>query len=187
MRKLLFLLLLRLSPPPQRNQPFSLRPPPSTAQSPPAIPPSGSSAYHPASPSAGRHYRRASQRTVLSLNTAGPASYRDHHILDLDLDEEAGEPDDPEEDFTSDSASSISASSIIDLPPALSPSRILPPTSLSLDRGLNLAALDGSPIIGPLVRRTRSAKSLGRRILSGMSGQVERGEEEGYGTFEASS
>jgi hypothetical protein len=62
-------------------------------------------------------------------------------------------------------ASSISESSIIDLPPPLRPNRIIPP-SLSMNNGISLAAaaaaIDNSPVLGPLVRRSRSARFLGR-------------------------
>jgi hypothetical protein len=82
-----------------------------------------------------------------------------------DEEEHEEEEDEEEEDvdFSDyDSFSSISDSSIIDLPPPLSPNRIIPPTSLSIPRALNLAALDNSPVLGPLVRRSRSARFLAR-------------------------
>lgn len=77
------------------------------------------------------------------------------------------------DDFTD--TSSISESSIIDLPPPMSPSRIVPPAHLSVNRGLDI--LDQTPVLGAVVRRTRSARFLGR--------SPSRNEEdrEGYGTF----
>jgi hypothetical protein len=96
--------------------------------------------------------------------------------------------DDDEIDDFDDSISSISESSIIDLPPPLEPNRLLPP-SVSLNSGLSLAALDSSPVIGPLIRRTRSARFTSIRILSRSgSGQAngmgrERELSDGYGTF----
>jgi hypothetical protein len=96
------------------------------------------------------------------------------------------------DDSASISESSISESSIIDLPPALEPNRLLPP-SVSLGTGLSLAALDleSSPVIGPLVRRTRSARfdtirNLGRSASTAGGAGASAGEREtstGYGTF----
>ena len=105
------------------------------------------------------------------------ASYRDGNTFNLDDGTSASEHEDPD---VSDSASSISASSIIDLPPELSPSRIVPPKSLSMNGGLNLAALDNTSVIGPLVRRTRSARFLGRRFSGREAGRTVQ---DGYGTF----
>jgi hypothetical protein len=87
--------------------------------------------------------------------------------LDHDVDLEYGD------DFSD--TSSISESSIIDLPPPLSPSRIVPPVNLSVNRGLDI--LDQTPVFGAVVRRTRSARFLGRSLS--------RNEEDrdGYGTF----
>ncbi len=54
-----------------------------------------------------------------------------------------------------------------------------------MNAGLNLDALDRAPVLGPLVRRTRSARFL-RMPLTGTIGGAEierRGDEEGYGTF----
>ncbi|ORY34054.1 hypothetical protein BCR39DRAFT_518285 [Naematelia encephala] len=110
---------------------------------------------------------------------------------------------DPEMGFTDpedDDVSSVSDSSIIDLPPPLSPSRIVPPHSLSMNGGLNLAALDDTPVVGHLVRRTRSARFLGRSWGSrvgpedddddqgegeelGRTAQNRGTREEDYGTF----
>jgi hypothetical protein len=95
---------------------------------------------------------------------------------------------DLEADETSSLASSISSSSIIDLPPPLDPSRIIPP-SLSINTSLSRmgAAIDSSPIVGPLVRRSRSTRFLGGGRSWG--DRSENGEEErqrtvsGYGTF----
>lgn len=84
------------------------------------------------------------------------------------------------------SISTISDSSIIDLPPPLEPNRLIPP-SVSLNTGLSLAALDQSPVIGPLVRRTRSARFMNIGGLSrgstGEAGEREREASNGYGTF----
>jgi hypothetical protein len=104
----------------------------------------------------------------------------------------ANEGSDQEADFEFDdsrSISTISDSSIIDLPPPLEPNRLIPP-SVSLNTGLSLAALDQSPVIGPLVRRTRSARfmnigGLGRGPTgeAGEAGEREREASNGYGTF----
>lgn len=108
-------------------------------------------------------------------------------------------------DYDCDSASSISESSIIDLPPPLEPHQILPP---SLSIRSNLAhALDSSPLLGPIARRSRSMQMLARSFGSVMQGEVAdeamrrmRGEQQegietrppvgsrttsGYGTFDA--
>ena len=95
-----------------------------------------------------------------------------------------------ESDFDEESdSSSISSSSIIDLPPPLSPSRITTPASLSVNRGIDIVsnALDNSPVLGPIVRRTRSARLLGQSWASRMTdngsndGNGNGGNE--YGTF----
>lgn len=92
-----------------------------------------------------------------------------------------------DEDDDADSASSVSESSIIDLPPPLQPSRIVTP-SLSMNGGLSSLS-DRSPILRPLVRRSRSARFLGRSWGSrGPSGEVSddgdaEARAEGYGTF----
>lgn len=91
-----------------------------------------------------------------------------------DYDDEDDEEDEDEwnddqvecDSSTSSPTSSISASSIIDLPPPLQPSRIIP--SMSFNRGLSstttnaVSALESSPVFGPLLRRTRSARFLSR-------------------------
>jgi hypothetical protein len=87
--------------------------------------------------------------------------------LDHDVDLEYGD------DFSD--TSSISESSIIDLPPPLSPSRIVPPVNLSVNRGLDI--LDQTPVFGAVVRRTRSARFLGRSLSRNEEDRV------GYGTF----
>jgi hypothetical protein len=91
------------------------------------------------------------------------------------------------EDSASVSESEISESSIIDLPPALEPHR------LTLGPSVSLAALDleSSPVIGPLIRRTRSARfttvrNLGKTAASNAAaGDVEDadGQRASYGTF----
>lgn len=103
---------------------------------------------------------------------------------DTDPDVEANSGLLGEEDGFSDS-SSISESSIIDLPLPRSPNRIAPPTSVSVNRGLNvLAAIEDLPIaetVGAVVRRTRSARFLGGRSWGSAHG--EEGRIGGYGTF----
>ena len=126
-----------------------------------------------------------------------------YHDRNQDQDENERLPDnandiDIENEFNdfdnSDSCSSISDSSIIDLPPPLEPNRLqLLPPSVSLNSGLSLAALDSSPVIGPLIRRTRSARFTSIRILSrsgtlsglGPGSERDRDRElsDGYGTF----
>jgi hypothetical protein len=92
------------------------------------------------------------------------------------------------DDSGSVSESEISESSIIDLPPPLEPHR------LTLGPSVSLAALDleSSPVIGPLIRRTRSArfstvKNLGRSAAPAEAeAEAEEGQGEGstgYGTF----
>lgn len=89
------------------------------------------------------------------------------------------------DDSGSVSESEISESSIIDLPPALEPHR------LTLAPSVSLAALDleRSPVIGPLIRRTRSArfstvKALGKNTAPAAETEEDRGEgSTGYGTF----
>lgn len=131
---------------------------------------------------------------------------------DTDEDEGGGgEPVYEYDDYTSDGqdgfpegddASSVSSSSIIDLPPPLSPAALSVPTfPASLSISSRLGALDRSPVIGPLVRRTRSARFLGRSWGSStgreVDGEAELGQagssvgrdrctremDEGYGTF----
>jgi len=189
--QLLFLLLLRLSPPPQRLYPFSLHLPPSVASSPTTSyrnNTDSNSIIDPTSPTQYHHHRNQSHHTVLS----GPSNYsnRAHNTLNLNENEyiEAegeehesdSEPDHSDPDYNSDTNSSISESSIIDLPLPLSPSRIIPPKSLSMNGGINLAALEDARVIGPLVRRTRSARLLGRSLSGRSKG---RGSVGGYGTF----
>jgi hypothetical protein len=90
-----------------------------------------------------------------------------HSSFDVDADaaDADADADANSEISASSDASSISESSIIDLPPPLKPNRIIPP-SLSMNNGISLAAaaaaIDSSPVLGPLVRRSRSARFLGR-------------------------
>lgn len=100
----------------------------------------------------------------------------DHTGDDDEDDDEDGGEDEPgyeHDDYTSDEqdgfpeddddASSVSSSSIIDLPPPLSPAALsVPALPASLSISSRLGAIDRSPVIGPLVRRTRSARFLGR-------------------------
>ncbi len=121
-----------------------------------------------------------------------------------DRDRRAENDDDIDDLETSSiSSSSVSSSSIIDLPPPMLPARIIPPASLSISRGLDVLAsaggitigsgiaagnendLNTSPIMG-LVRRTRSARFLGRSWGSRHSGLDLGGHNDdraGYGTF----
>lgn len=100
--------------------------------------------------------------------------------------DEDDDDDTDSEDDDGDSASSVSESSIIDLPPPLQPSRIVPP-SLSMNGGLSSLA-NRSPILRPLVRRSRSARFLSRSWGSRAGGaEYDDGDvearAEGYGTF----
>lgn len=91
------------------------------------------------------------------------------------------------DDSGSISESEISESSIIDLPPPLEPHR------LNLAPSVSLAALDleSSPVIGPLIRRTRSARfstvrNLGKAVATEPAEPVEGEGEQvstSYGTF----
>ncbi|WWC61888.1 uncharacterized protein I303_104473 [Kwoniella dejecticola CBS 10117] len=83
------------------------------------------------------------------------------------IDEEAG-PSEYEDDDDDDS-SSVSSSSIIDLPPPQSPSLIPLPLTLPRSTSLNLNSLNvgrvgeqlgSSPIVGPIIRKTKSSKLL---------------------------
>lgn len=159
------MLLLRLSPPSHRQHPFSLRVPPSAYQSPTA-------------------FTYSSLSADLSSPTPQPSDSPSNPFL-ARAQAQAQAQSLFDDDFESDSVSSISESSIIDLPPPLEPSRLLPP-SVSLNTGLSLAALDESPVIGPLVRRTRSARFSSIRNLGRVgSTNLDSGREvsDGYGTF----
>ena len=184
-------MLLRLSPLTHRNNPLSLRLPHSAIQSPTAFP-FTSDEHEPLSVtlspiSAG--YQGQHQDTTRHT-LIGPSSLSNGHVLassppsDHGNDNEEGynpEMVDDDDDDNSDSISSVSESSIIDLPSPLSPARIVPPTGMSMNGGLNLvAAIDAAPLIGEVVRRTRSARFLGRSWASRTSDGEER---EGYGTF----
>lgn len=84
--------------------------------------------------------------------------------------QDAYDPSDDEDNEDEDAisqASSISQSSIIDLPLPMSPNRIIPP-SLSVQSGLTLAMTGAQPILGGIVRRSRSARFLGRSWGSGV-------------------
>lgn len=223
------MLLLRLSPPPHRQNPFSLRLPNSAVQTPTAFKYSEQPAY--LSTPTRRRYQNLSHdyragpppAFGLPVDSSTPYTPRRGNEPDREEYENENEHEDEinEEDFHHDhepydgengheqldemdvdvevdefddsfSSSSISESSIIDLPPPLEPNRLLPP-SVSLNSGLNLAALDSSPVIGPLIRRTRSARFTSIRILGrsgsgfGTSGQGRERERElsdGYGTFQ---
>lgn len=120
----------------------------------------------------------------------------DHAGSDQEEESDEEEQEEDGEEDTESNFSSFSESSIIDLPPPRSPHRIIPP-SLSMNSGLNLG---GQPIIGGIVRRTRSARYLGmsrswgsavERMEEGVLGQRLEGTEmgsagsvEGYGTFQ---
>lgn len=214
--QLVFVLLLRLSPPSHRSHPFSLRVPPSAIQSPTAFTysenPAGISTptrRRFRNPSGDYRHSPFGIRPQTSLDSGnsnhvqddeeGSDSGPNHDHLHRDESEDLGDGDDfvddNDNDNDHDSVSSISDSSIIDLPPPLEPVRLLPP-SVSLNTGLSLAALDSSPVIGPLIRRTRSARfttsirTLGRSA-SGVVGshryregrEMDTGDSNGYGTF----
>jgi len=186
---ILFLLLLRISPPHHRSNPLALRLPHSAVQTPTPFAYSADALAHdgfasPAGPRYTSHRRYSSRHTLLQ-----PSSLAQSNLFARQSDAEDEEEDDPtddheqgdlfDEDFSD--TSSISESSIIDLPPPLSPSRIVPPPSLSVNRGLDiLAGIEQSPVIGAVVRRTRSARFLAR---SWGSRNEDEENQEGYGTF----
>lgn len=102
------------------------------------------------------------------------------------------EEDDGEDDEGVDSDySSISESSIIDLPPPLTPSRILPQRlNANVNRGLEVLGVvsDSAEAIGAVVRRSRSARFLRRSFGSGSriedeDDQDDREARGRYGTF----
>ncbi|KAK4683887.1 hypothetical protein P7C73_g6326, partial [Tremellales sp. Uapishka_1] len=137
--QLIFLLLLRLSPPTHRSHPFSLRLPRSAIQAPSSF-----------------SYQTADPRLPSSASL-GVADEEQGFFTDPE--DEGGftsEDNDPEDE---DDESSVSESSIIDLP--------LPPTP---------SRIDGDS----LLRRSRSARMLGRSWGSHRSDVEEREE---YGTF----
>jgi hypothetical protein len=211
--QLVYLSCLRISPPIHRTHPLAIRYPPSAIQSP------SSFAFHEqpedpderffstSTPRRARYSR--THRRLKSSTEPGPSSsiftptnakgdeYENEITLnsDPDLDPDADLNEYLESDSDVDSLSSISDSSIIDLPAPLSPSRIRPPTSISMPRALNIAALDRSPIVGPLIRRSRSARylvgSLGGRSLGLEDNAIRRGRtvsavpgtNDNYGTF----
>ncbi|WWC89328.1 uncharacterized protein L201_004249 [Kwoniella dendrophila CBS 6074] len=81
-----------------------------------------------------------------------------------DYDDHDNNNHDDEDEYDPETSSSISSSSIIDLPKSLSPS-LIPISKLTLPRSTSLnlhlnVQLDNSPILGPIVRRTRSARFL---------------------------
>ena len=247
--QLLFLVLLRLSPPTYRARPLSLLHPASADQQ--AVPFAytsqdalitprstrqrrfSSMASSPLSPHPGMHHRsRLSTNTFSDVNGIGPSrglttgndylsaeQYASAHPTDpsnpyssprdgsqsADGDESFSDEYESDYDYDCDSASSISENSIIDLPPPLEPHQIMPP---SLSIRSNLAhALDSSPLLGPIARRSRSMQMLARSFGSVMQGEVAdeamrrmRGEQQegietrpragrrtmsGYGTFDA--
>ncbi|KAK1924048.1 hypothetical protein DB88DRAFT_488948 [Papiliotrema laurentii] len=188
----LFLLLLRLSPPPHRSHPLALRAPPYALQCPTAFPfdtQSIPSEYEPSSPTTSRHaHRRQHSRNALLGTTSprpqplGPEGGEGYAYENDEYDYEGYDPESG--DYSSDT-SSVSESSIIDLPPPLSPARIAPPVNVGVHSLDIFAAIDGSPVfgaVGAVVRRTKSARFLGR---SWGSRQEEREPDSpgGYGTF----
>ncbi|AFR92309.1 hypothetical protein C343_00172 [Cryptococcus neoformans C23] len=236
---LVFLLLLRLSPPPRRINPLALRLPRSHTQTDMPF------AFHTENailtPGSSRAQRQMHGRNVSNISRATMRSdwsrsergmegegdvfhvndqfmedgAGDHTGDDDEDDDEDGGEDEPgyeHDDYTSDEqdgfpeddddASSVSSSSIIDLPPPLSPAALsVPALPASLSISSRLGAIDRSPVIGPLVRRTRSARFLGRSWDSSVGGEVDgeaelgqaggsvgrgrctREMDEGYGTF----
>lgn len=229
--QLVFLLLLRLSPSPLRINPLALRFPRSHTQTDmpfgfrteSAILTPGSSRVQ--RQVHGRNVSNVSRATMRSdwsrcergVDGEGDVFRVKDQFMegeaggDADEDDEDHDGSDEYEDYTSDGqecfpedddVSSVSSSSIIDLPPPLSPAALSVPTLRpSLSISSHLGALDTSPVIGPLVRRTRSAKFLGRSWGSsrerGVDGEAELGQagssirrdrctreiDEGYGTF----
>lgn len=223
--QLLFLVLLRLSPPTYRARPLSLLHPASADQQ--AVPFAYTSQDTIITPRSARHRRFSSRnvspltphtggyhhhRSRLSTNTfsdmtapsRGMTSGNDYlsaeqytqahstvptrsHPASPDASNPYSSPSDlpsgeesPSDEYNSgdeydyaydcDSASSISESSIIDLPPPLEPHRIIPP---SISMRSNLAhALDNSPLLGPIVRRSRSMQLLARSFGSVMQGEA---------------
>ncbi|WVQ82359.1 hypothetical protein IAT38_004487 [Cryptococcus sp. DSM 104549] len=258
---LLYLLLLRLSPPPDRTNPLALRLPQSHTQAPmpfhfytedarltPGSMRGERSRLHARHPSRGTVKSWRSVRQDEAGEGVSMAVGDDEDVFQMQMEEhsmgdgeschdededygdegEEGEeygyeegydyggeydPDHSGEDELDDESdsSSISSSSIIDLPPALSPSTIpvpaMPTLTPSISFSSRLAAMDRSPVIGPLVRRTKSARFLGRSWGSARTwgsgespeGDAELGESrvgrevsrsgaaagsgEGYGTF----
>ena len=189
-----FLALLRLSPPAYKIQPFGLRTPPSGIQSATQFAYSES----PASALTRNHSRRGLGHGRYDSITSRLRAH--HEVEDEESNESADEEEEEEEgemgfdDSGSISESEISESSIIDLPPPLEPHR------LTLAPSVSLAALDleSSPVIGPLIRRTRSARfstvrNLGRAVHpdagAGAGPEAERGDRAdqqastSYGTF----
>ena len=131
------------------------------------------------------HARITSQHTILTTRLRRSEFEQDQ--LDFSDDENDGpvgmdelEEEGAEEEEDSD-ASSISESSIIDLPPPLTLGRIIPPTSLSISTNLNLSLTEDSPVLGPLVRRTKSARLLARSW--GRDSPGKKKDSTGYGTF----
>ncbi|WVQ88809.1 hypothetical protein IAS59_002546 [Cryptococcus gattii] len=228
---LVFLLLLRLSPSPLRINPLALRLPrshtqtdmPFAFQTESAILTAGSSKVQ--RHMHGRNVSNVSRATMRSdwsrcergVDGEGDVFRVKDQFMeggagkDADEDDEDDDGSDEYEDYTSDGqecfpedddVSSVSSSSIIDLPPPLSPAALSVPTlPPSLSISSHLGALDTSPVIGPLVRRTRSAKFLGRSWGSSREREVDgeaelgladssirrdqctREMDEGYGTF----
>ncbi|WRT66365.1 uncharacterized protein IL334_003320 [Kwoniella shivajii] len=120
--------------------------------------------------------------------------------VENDEDDDNDDDNDDDDDDDNDDSSSISSSSIIDLPPPLSPSIIPLPIPLARSTSLNIlplhrgiSHLTSSPIVEPLVRRSRSARFLSKSWASSSSwlNQEENRQEEenvsieedGYGTF----
>ncbi|XAO23769.1 hypothetical protein I312_102549 [Cryptococcus bacillisporus CA1280] len=228
---LVFLLLLRLSPSPFRINPLALRLPrshtqtdmPFAFQTESAILTPGSSRVQ--RQMHGRNVSNVSRATMRSdwsrcergVDGEGNVFRVKEQFMEGEAGEDADEDDEDDdgsdeyEDYTSDGqecfpedddVSSVSSSSIIDLPPPLSLAALSVPTlPPSLSISSHLGALDTSPMIGPLVRRTRSAKFLGRSWGSSREREVDgeaelgladssirrdqctREIDEGYGTF----
>ena len=186
--QLFFLLLLRLSPPTHRLNPLSLHLPHSAVQTPVPFHFSSDEPYDSAGPSHHEadmsptrtrwkeHARATSQHTILSTRSTHP----DLDCSEDDEDENESQLNELEEEEDSD-ASSISESSIIDLPPPQTLARIIPPTSLSINTNLNLSLTEDSPVLGPLVRRTKSARLLAQSW--GRNSPGKNRASSAYGTF----
>ena len=178
---LAFLVLLRISPPPHRSNPFAIRVPPTAIQSPTAF----SFRAESTSPTRAHARQPSLPSSPLSRQTFPTTATRDDAQESDDL-----EQWDDDASVIESEGSSVSDSSIIDLPSPLSPTAIAVPPSLSITSNLNLVAeaVEHSPVIGPLVRRTRSARLL--NLTRAEEGGPERHNRsvsmaDGYGTFRA--
>ncbi|WVO16279.1 hypothetical protein L204_103954 [Cryptococcus depauperatus] len=218
---LVFLFLLRLSPPTHRTHPLALRLPQTHVQE--ASPFAFQSEDAVMTPGSTRdprmHRRKVSNVSRLTIRSDWTTEGDSEDIFGMEGegndDESSNEAHDNDgrsvldgygydendggsEEHDDYDASSISSSSIIDLPPPTSP------LALSLPPAFNIASrldtLGSSPVFGSLVRRTKSARLLGKSWSSntqmGISREAESSQggnlsaapreehvAEGYGTF----